>query len=159
MGSARLMSTYDTIPFTPTQQTRVIIKTVDQVINSQITFEDDTELKVNLEANRIYIIEAIINFQTTTAADYAYKFVKPVGSTGEKIIDAWTSALPADTNPIDTQQIFSSGNFTSEFQTMMKIEMGAAGLLQYQFRQVISRVDDCKTLTGSRLLVYEGIAI
>jgi hypothetical protein len=134
------------------------IKTADQTVTNNATFQNDAFLAFAMAANSSYTIDAAINFSgTSAAADFKYTFTAPAGASVYLNTDAATSA---NTNTVcniaasgQTCTVLIAANFRGTIRVTGYIRTaGTAGNLQFQFAQNANA-------GGQSVTVYQGSQI
>jgi len=134
------------------------VKEVDQFIQSQTTFEDDDDLLFAAEANKVYHIQLIFFFLTTSVADWDYRFSIPALAAGEYMQDNIEPVIESNAIDITGTRFSNVGVGTPlVLGQWCVLRMGAtAGNVIFQWKQRSSVASNTGTLAGSCMLVYEA---
>jgi len=135
-----------------------IVKSVDQVINNQTTFENDDEIFFSVAANREYGFFLSIFYTASAAADFKYIWSVPAGMDGELALGSWFADADRNTQDVFDQIFVSTNNSlirglecTGNFLT------GAtAGTAQLQWAQFAAIAENCTLHAGSFVIIWEN---
>lgn len=137
-----------------------VVKKVDEIVNNSAAMQDDDELKVTLNINKVYGYFFFWFFNSPTTPDIKKAWTLPAGATGTRINATW------DSNNISRgirditliNNIICDGNDSCSMEAGRVIMAGTAGDLQFQWAQNAANASDTKVLQGSYLVVYEELA-
>lgn len=62
------------------QRRTVARKTADETVNNSAAYQDDDHLALQLDANVVYRANIHLLYQSSTVADFRYRFVAPAGA-------------------------------------------------------------------------------
>lgn len=132
---------------------KVILKTADQIIDTQTTLQDVTDLVSKLKPSTRYYVLVAGRMISPAAADMDLSF-KAITGTGyaQFRITMGTGAL---VNFGTESNSATSGSNESLFLPAWLKTGSAGGTLQLQYAQATSNAGDTKILEGTVMLVYE----
>lgn len=148
----------------------VVYKAADEIVNNSTAFQDDDDLKFDVDANSIWIVEYnLLTLCSNNAADMKFQFTGPSGFT----ID-WAPIVNGNLNPMTsiTPYWVAVGNvgaaaLLSSASTLvhgvnnlraglilrlMLFNSSTAGTLTLQWAQNSAQVADSKMLKGSNVI-------
>ena len=136
-----------------------VVKKVDETINNSSVLQDDNELFIPLEANKIYGYELKLFYSSPTDTDFKYAFTIPTGATGTKAAAGdWSSTDDSATSSVTVSNsvITASGvRFTPNSGNI--IMSSTAGNLQLQWAQNTAETNNTTVTQGSYLIVWEQL--
>jgi len=136
-----------------------IVKTIDEVRDTDTTLRDDSELFFTPTINNIYHIMVIIDYRSASNADWKYVVTVPSGATAKKWVGNWNPDTDrfADTWTDVSPTVDGVGVAIDSWVQMMGIlVMGStAGDFNFQWGQVTSQATDTTVMAGSLMLVWE----
>lgn len=84
-------------------------KTATETVTSSTTLQDDDELFVSVEANSVYMVEALLCYDGATAGDFKFAFTLPSGATlNYGHMGTATTIAAATGNTVDNRQIIET---------------------------------------------------
>jgi len=137
----------------------VIVKQTDESLADSTTLQDDDELKVTLEANKVYSWEARIFITAdSNTPDIRWAMDAPAGATIRYNDVGWDSdrAFLTGDGIVGDDYLGGIGARETTFELHGYVIMGGtAGDLQFQWAQAISHADNVTVKKGSSLKVWE----
>jgi len=133
---------------------QLVIKQADESIDDDDVMQDDDELFLPVEANKLYNGYVIIAMQNAgSIADLDYTLIVPAGAVGgfDPISEGGVQT------PYGTEKFLSGSNNVRIITLSFWLEMGAtAGNLQLQWAQSVKTVGSIVTIkNASKILMYE----
>ncbi len=136
-----------------------VVKKVDEIVNNSQVFQNDDELFVPLNANKVYGFWICIFLESTVTADLKANFIVPTGTTGRKSDSSWSS-IPRSTTDI-TQALIHAPLVSTEEMFVMLGHINVAGTpgnFQFEWAQNLAEATDTKVKAGSFLIVWEELS-
>lgn len=142
-----------------TGSTRVVDKTADEPRTSNIVLSNDLHLAMSVSANARYTVEMYLDVEADPAADLAFGFTAPAGSSmswSEGGVSLGTlnniGSIKLNRNSLATaSSIGAIAAGTGAMPLGRLTTGGAAGTLQFQFAQVVSSATPTILKAGSWL--------
>ncbi len=142
---------------TKLQKTEIVLitKKSDQTITSQITLEDDSELKSTLKPNTRHFVSFYGRLISPNTADMDLTF-KAIPGTIYAEFNESIGVTIRDVTNFGTEETFSMTGNIKGCSISAWIETGpAGGTLQLQFAQTTSDAGNTSILKDSMLVIYE----
>jgi len=133
-----------------------VIKSVDEIIQSDTGFTNDTELFVPVEASTQYFGQVILYYQSDVTAGIKMRFTAPAGVTGNRLDNNWgvngfgTLAFGVQENNATDGNV-QVASFHFEILTDV-----TAGNFIVQWAQIVSQAIDTTMLAGSSLIIWRS---
>jgi len=138
----------------------VVVKQTDESLANNTTLHDDVELKVTLDAHKVYSWEArIFTTADSSTPDIRWAMDVPAGATIRYNDFGWDSdqAFFTGDGRVGDEHLGGIGAGETTFELHGYVIMGGtAGDLQFQWAQAESHVDNVTVNKGSSLKVYEN---
>lgn len=137
-----------------------VVKKIDETINSSTVLQDDDELFVALNANKIYTWLLLFYVNSGATPDFKYAFSIPAGATGLRMdVSQFFVVDDENTSAITTTVNFGTATPVKSSSNWGRVIMGGtAGNLQMQWAQLNSNAGDTTVEAGSLLVVWEETA-
>jgi hypothetical protein len=134
----------------------IVRKTSDQTVNNSTDYVDDSELKMAVGANEIWLVEIFLKVQTTAIADLKCQLTCPVGGTVNARSGFPTYALGNFVGASTQITHNTAADLTNAAGLIMVIYVGGAnaGTLQLQWAQNAADAHDTKMLTNSLIIAH-----
>jgi len=135
-----------------------IVKKVDEVIQSDTTLSDDTELFFTPTINKNYNINLYLYFASEGNADMTIAVTIPTGAQAEVLNQTWDAVNARFTRDWTTSDDIGGGGSAQIRTTEMHgrlIMGGTAGDFNFQWAQQVSQATDTTVFAGSALIVWE----
>lgn len=140
-----------------------VYKTIDESVTSSTTLQNDDDLFLPLEANKVYDLEGLLNFTGVVAADAKFAFTFPTGTSvyvGGLTIDTAGALIPWYQHNVASGTALTIGvaGATSHRPTTVHgtIVVGStAGTFQSQWAQNVSDPTATVLRAGSKLRILE----
>jgi len=137
----------------------VVVKQTDESLANNTTLHDDVELKVTLDAHKVYSWEArIFTTADSSTPDIRWAMDAPAGATIRYNDFGWDSdqAFFTGDGRVGDEHLGGIGARETTFELHGYVIMGGtAGDLQFQWAQAESHVDNVTVNKGSSLKVWE----
>lgn len=137
-----------------------VVKTADQTITNNATFQNGTNQAFAMAANSSYTLDAAINFTTTSAAaDFKYTFTVPAGAAVYLAAEGPTGANTSTVCNIivsgQTCSLLVAANYRGTIRVTGYVRTGGtAGNLQFQFAQNTQTAGQSVTVYQGSMLAY-----
>ena len=130
---------------------RYAFKTADETVNNSNVLQNDNDLVLSLEANKIYTFELHLVVAMKANSDFKHAFTQPAGVTSymTRYSDSSTTVAATATTTWSSL-ISSSNNIYIKFLGII-ITTGTTGDFQLQWAQNTAVAEDTKVLKGSYL--------
>jgi hypothetical protein len=134
----------------------IVRKTSDQTVNNSNVFVDDSELKMAVAANEIWLVEIFLMLATTAVADFKAQLTCPVGGVVNARQSFPTYALANYVGATTQLTMSTAADLTNAGAMVMCIYVGGAngGTLQLQWAQNQAEATNTKVLTNSVLIAH-----
>lgn len=152
-----------------TYQPRLLVarKTLDETVNNNATMQNDDELTVAVEANKVYLVRLLLVYSTGVTPDLDLSWGAPSGSTLQWAVNALGFNQSGSTiNSIDRFALAvgsarPAGGTTTQpviaLPTGLLVVGGTAGSLTLRWSQDVADASDTTVHAGS-LLTLEEVA-
>ena len=146
----------DAISKKHTDQHKIVRKTSDQTVNNSNVYVDDSEMKMAVGANEIWLVEMYLKIQTTAVADFKCQLTCPVGGVVNARQSFPTYALQDYVGATTQITLTTAADLTNAGGMILCIYVGGAnpGTLQLQWAQSVADAHDTKVLTNSVLVAH-----
>jgi len=134
-----------------------VVKSVDDVINSDTTLQDDSELKFTPNINKTYQVTLWLFYQSGSTPDIKIAMAFPSGATGFRHNSNFNLSANATTSWTTAQQPGTNGALQWQPFTGFVIMGATAGDINIQFAQRISDAGDTTMKQGSLLVAWEQL--
>lgn len=130
-------------------------KSVDETVNNSAAFQNDNELLLPLEANRVYLSKTHVVYNSGATPDLKYQFTLPAGATTPAWSGFWyntaLSLIYADGAEANTV----GGNGTNlPFDLTGIVVCGATpGTMQFQWAQATANASNSIVRAGSYFML------
>jgi len=133
-----------------------VVKIVAQTVNNSDTVQDDDELVVPLNANKVYHIFIMICFTSGTTPDFKYQISIPAGATADRQDGQWVQTRQ-NAQDWTTEQVSAGQNAVVQWnqQDGRIITGGTAGNVVLQWAQNVATASDTIVLPGSLVILWE----
>jgi hypothetical protein len=138
-------------------------KTATESVTSSNTLQDDDELFVDVEADSVYVVEGVLQYDAGTGGDLKFSFTAPSGATLDWAATVAPTAATTATAPgtmnfngSDLSTTYGAGGIgagsrLSATFTGLLITDATAGTLQLQWAQFASNGTATRVFAGSFL--------
>ncbi len=131
------------------------VKTSNQTVNNDTTFQSDTQMVHALKPNRTYSMFFPLMFSSNATADIKVKWLIPTGASGKM---GRSQSSPQVLNSITSSTILGGTNGNTNRCCVLYgfIIMGStAGNMQFEWAQGTADVSDTIVLQGTQLILTE----
>lgn len=137
-------------------QHKIVRKTSDQTVNNSSVLVDDSELKMAVGANEIWLVEIFLKMQTTGVADAKVAVTCPVGGVVNVRNSFPTYALANYVGAGESCTLSTVADLTNAGAMVFCIYVGGAnaGTLTLQWAQNQAEATNTKVLTNSVLVAH-----
>ncbi len=132
-----------------------VIKQEDEIVSNSSTMQDDDELKLDLLANRIYMVVIHLLTVVGTVPDFKSRLSIPTGATALKLDSVWRSNSFQSTLDWETDDFVQGVSGTTAYTMWGRVIMGSTeGEIVLQWAQNTPTVEDTKILKGSTMVAH-----
>jgi len=139
-----------------------IVKKLDEAVTNDIVLQDDDELFVALNADKVYGGYLMMFFDAATNADMSYACSVPAGATAININGDWQGGgFNQGTADFTTSRIVATsgtGTIVAQALGFRIIVAGTAGNFQFQWAQGVAQATATNVRQGSYLVIWEETA-
>jgi len=137
----------------------IVVKSVDETINSSTVLQNDDELTVALDANSSYFAAIFLGFNSDATPDFKYSFTIPTGALPQKKVNGtWDSSTSASLGNFTATKSVTVANTNSRVMMIegFVIVQGTAGSLTLQWAQDTSDAANTTVEEGSTIRVWKA---
>jgi len=145
------------IPLTAIDHLRRIVKKADEIVNNNITLQNDDELLHTLSISKTYGFTLGLLINSSSIANFKYAFTVPGGATILIMNGSPSSSTLVGTVDGTSVKAITDADGTNQYLLIHgRIIMSTiAGNVQLQWAQNTLEVSDTKVLEGSTLVIWE----
>jgi len=133
----------------------LVVKTVDETIDSDIVLHNDLELFFPVQANRFYCGNFDFIYNSPAVPDLDYTLVAPAGSSLDEFFSYAGSTNSAIAFGAESFQAGTGANRNSPQHYFKFLVGGTAGNMNFQWAQNVSDGADSSVLRGSKIIWME----
>lgn len=132
---------------------RYVIKAADEIVNNSTILQNDDELGIAVEANKLYLFRLRLRLVSTAVANFKFAFTIPAAASMRDTPFLYVASPPtADVDSTVARALFPTTGVDSVVTLTGHILTGAnAGNVVLQWAQNTAEVSDTKVLVGSYL--------
>ena len=135
-----------------------VVKKIDETVNNSSAFQDDDELVIALNANKVYFGALFLYMNSNATADFKWLVTLPAGATAEYSTGSWDALSLMSLVDMTASTVLAglAANFMIAIPFRI-IVAGTAGNIQLRWAQDVANVSDTKVLQGSCMVLYEEL--